>query len=135
MQIDKLSRTPIYEQIISGIEREILTGVLKPNSPVASVRALAVRFSVNPNTLHKAYTELERRGLCYSVPGSGRFISPDALQCLQQSRRKLLDDVTALSRELRLTGFDRSTVLEAVNKAFDENLTVTNPNEGENNND
>ena len=67
LQIDKFSRTPIYEQVIDGIEREILTGELKPNSPVASVRALSVQFSVNPNTLQKAYTELERRGLCYSV--------------------------------------------------------------------
>ena len=56
LQIDKFSRTPIYEQVIDGIEREILTGELKPNSPVASVRALSVQFSVNPNTLQKAYT-------------------------------------------------------------------------------
>ena len=106
MQIDKFSRTPIYEQVIDGIEREILTGELKPNSPVASVRALSVQFSVNPNTLQKAYTELERRGLCYSVPGSGRFVSPDAMQRLHEARSKLLDEITALSRELKLTGFN-----------------------------
>ena len=107
MQIDKFSRTPIYEQVIDGIEREILTGELKPNSPVASVRALSVQFSVNPNTLQKAYTELERRGLCYSVPGSGRFVSPDAMQRLHEARSKLLDEITALSRELKLVAAPR----------------------------
>ena len=120
MQIDKFSRTPIYEQVIDGIEREILTGELKPNSPVASV---------NPNTLQKAYTELERRGLCYSVPGSGRFVSPDAMQRLHEARSKLLDEITALSRELKLTGFNRADVINAVNKAYDENIIENNQTE------
>ena len=126
MQIDKFSRTPIYEQVIDGIEREILTGELKPNSPVASVRALSVQFSVNPNTLQ---TELERRGLCYSVPGSGRFVSPDAMQRLHEARSKLLDEITALSRELKLTGFNRADVINAVNKAYDENIIENNQTE------
>ena len=125
MQIDKFSRTPIYEQVIDGIEREILTGELKPNSPVASVRALSVQFSVNPNTLQKAYTELERRGLCYS----GRFVSPDAMQRLHEARSKLLDEITALSRELKLTGFNRADVINAVNKAYDENIIENNQTE------
>ena len=142
LQIDKFSRTPIYEQVIDGIEREILTGELKPNSPVASVRALSVQFSVNPNTLQKAYTELEqlrltlsecrlreRRGLCYSVPGSGRFVSPDAMQRLHEARSKLLDEITALSRELKLTGFNRADVINAVNKAYDENIIENNQTE------
>ena len=129
LQIDKFSRTPIYEQVIDCIEREILTGELKPNSPVASVRALSVQFSVNPNTLQKAYTELERRGLCYSVPGSGRFVSPDAMQRLHEARSKLLDEITALSRELKLTGFNRADVINAVNKAYDENIIENNQTE------
>lgn len=74
--IDKYSRVPIYEQIIEQVEMHIALGDLAPESLLPSVRSLSVELSVNPNTLQKAYAELERRGLCYSVPGNGCFISP-----------------------------------------------------------
>ena len=85
--IDKYSRVPIYEQIIEQVEMHIALGDLAPESLLPSVRSLSVELSVNPNTLQKAYAELERRGLCYSVPGNGRFISPGAPEALRASRR------------------------------------------------
>lgn len=73
--IDIRSRTPIYEQLVSTISSLVLTGAMKPDEPVPSVRTLAGDLSVNPNTVQKAFTELERRGVLYSVPGKGRFVS------------------------------------------------------------
>ncbi len=63
------------------------------------------------------------------VPGSGRFVSPDAMQRLHEARSKLLDEITALSRELKLTGFNRADVINAVNKAYDENIIENNQTE------
>ena len=66
LTVDKYSRIPIYEQIVEQVEMHVALGDLAPEDQLPSVRALSVELSVNPNTLQKAYTELERRGLCYT---------------------------------------------------------------------
>ncbi|MCM1529959.1 MAG: GntR family transcriptional regulator [Alistipes sp.] len=73
--IDLTSRIPIYEQIYNKITDLILAGTLGENDQLPSVRSLAKDMSVNPNTVSKAYQELERRGVIYSVPGRGSFIA------------------------------------------------------------
>lgn len=73
--IDLTSRIPIYEQIFNSVVELIITGSLCENDQLPSVRTLAKQTGVNPNTVAKAYTELERTGLIYSVPGRGSFIS------------------------------------------------------------
>ena len=65
-QIDVMSRTPVYEQIIRQTEEFILKGVLKPGDRMPSVRTLSVELSVNPNTIQKAIAELDRRTLIKS---------------------------------------------------------------------
>ena len=120
MQIDKHSRTPLYEQVIAQVERGILTGEFGPDDQIPSVRALSMELSVNPNTLQKAYAELERRGLCYTVPGNGRFVSPDAAVRLRTMRRELIERVTLLVSELRISGIDEKDVLDAVRAAYSE---------------
>lgn len=73
--IDLTSRIPIYEQIFNSVVELIITGSLSENDQLPSVRTLAKQTGVNPNTVAKAYTELERVGIIYSVPGRGSFIS------------------------------------------------------------
>ena len=82
--IDRYSGKPIYEQIIEQTEEMILRGELKPGEQAPSVRSLAVALTINPNTLQKAYAELERRGVCVSAPGNGRFITHNALEILRE---------------------------------------------------
>ena len=72
-QIDLLSRTPIYEQIVEQMERFILTGVISPGEQVPSVRSVAVEHSVNPRTILKAYADLDARGVIRPVPGERLF--------------------------------------------------------------
>lgn len=120
MQIDKHSRTPIYEQVIAQVERGILTGEFGANEQIPSVRSLSMELSVNPNTLQKAYAELERRGLCYSVPGNGRFVSEGAVEKLRLMKRELLERVITLARELRISGVDESEVLSVIREAYAE---------------
>ncbi len=104
LEIDKMSRIPIYEQIIQRLELLILTNVLGPNSPLPSVRSLSQELSVNPNTLQKAYAELELKGICYSVPGTGRFISENAKDILMRSKREELEQFKETVKELKLAG-------------------------------
>ena len=63
--IDLSSRLAIYEQIVQQVEEGILKGLLKPEEQLPSVRALSLELALNPNTVSKAYTELERRGIIY----------------------------------------------------------------------
>ncbi|MBP5362575.1 MAG: GntR family transcriptional regulator [Ruminococcus sp.] len=77
--IDLTSRIPIYEQIYENIISLIVKGTLAENDQLPSVRAFAKDAGVNPNTVAKAYQELERTGIIYSVPGRGSFIAkPDS---------------------------------------------------------
>ena len=73
--LDLQSRTPIYEQLYKKTVELIIKGVLKENEQLPSVRSLAKDLSVNPNTVSKAYQELERNKIIYSVSGRGSFVS------------------------------------------------------------
>ena len=69
---------PIYEQIKDGLRKLIVTGGLGPDEKLPSVRALAAQLAINPNTIQRAYNELEGEGYIYSVPGKGSFASAGA---------------------------------------------------------
>lgn len=73
--IDYTDATPIYEQIVTKYKNLIVRGVLAPNEKMPSVRSLAMELSINPNTIQKAYAELERQGFVYTVKGRGNFVA------------------------------------------------------------
>ena len=75
IEVDLHSRKPIYEQLIENITMLVMSGALSADEQVPSVRQLAVSLAVNPNTVQRAFTELERRGVLYSVSGKGRFVN------------------------------------------------------------
>lgn len=77
INIDSRSSKPIYEQIISGIKENILKGILCPEDKLPSVREMAGILMVNPNTVSKAYNELERDKVIETIRGRGTFISKD----------------------------------------------------------
>ena len=120
LTIDRFSQTPIYEQIISEIERLILLGLLEQGGALPSVRNLSQELSINPNTLQKAYSELERRGICKSVPGTGRFISENAVEILRNEYSGELDTLAAAAKKLALSGVPLETVYDTVKKAYSE---------------
>ncbi len=75
-QLDHGDHRPIYEQIKEKIKELIISGVLKENDKVPSVRELAAILTINPNTIQKAYRELEFEGYIYSLRAKGSFVSP-----------------------------------------------------------
>ena len=119
MNIDKFGRTPIYEQIIGEIEKEILSGVLKPMDQLQSVRALSVEISINPNTIQKSYSELERLGVCYSAPGQGRFVSADAVEKIRSSKMSILTEINRLVGELLTVGMPFDEIMASISEYAD----------------
>ena len=92
-QLDFKSGAPICDQIVNGFIKLKALGVLKRGDQLPSVRALASKFSVNPNTVQKSYSILEANGIIYSVKGKGSFISDDetaANAVLQSARREFI---------------------------------------------
>ena len=104
---------PIYEQLRDGFRQLILSGVLRPDERMPSVRELAASLAVNPNTIQRAYRELEAEGYICSVPGKGSFVCREPAG-LQMRRRELLDKLSALGEELRLLGVSREEMLDAL---------------------
>ena len=97
---------PIYEQIKDGLKKLIVTGGLAADERLPSVRALATQLSINPNTIQRAYNELEGEGYIYSVPGKGSFAAAGA-GADEGRRQELLEKVRELLAELRYLGVSR----------------------------
>ena len=116
--IDVMSRVPVYEQIINQVEEQILTGLLNSGDKMPSVRSLSVSLSINPNTIQKAYTELDRKII--TVPGKGSFISQEALDILGASSREKMPEFKQAVRELALAGITKDELIQAVNDVFKE---------------
>ena len=121
-QIDRFGRTPIYEQIIDQTQRLIASGILKEGDQLPSVRALSQELSVNPNTLQKAYSELERRGLCVSAPGNGRFVTADAFRLVGEGLKERLEELKKIAEELCAAGMPMERVLRSVYAAYGKEL-------------
>ncbi len=119
-RIDPLSRQPVYEQLIDQLERFVLTGLLPPETQLPSVRSLSLELTINPNTIQKAYSELDTRGIIYSVPGIGCFVSPQAVTLLQAHTRKKLDSLRTLAAELALGGLTKGELIACIDEVYQE---------------
>ena len=117
-QLDVMSRTPVYEQIVGEIERFILTGVLKPEEQLPSVRGLSLELSINPNTILKAYNELDSLKLIFSVPGKGYFVSKDAHEVLKRDREGWLLPLKEKMMQIALAGVPKQAVQDCVEQAY-----------------
>src|SRR5438132_3204201 len=94
--LDSKSGVPIYRQIQDQIRYGIASGLLVAGEQLPTVRALAVELSVNPNTVIKAYTELEREGVLTTEQGSGTFVAPQPSKALSKADRQAkLDSLCA----------------------------------------
>ena len=117
--IDKFSRKPIYEQIIEGIEREILTGILAEREQLPSIRELSIKLSINPNTIQKAFIELDRAGVIITSQGRGCFVAADAVERIREKFIPKIGEIAALAAELAGAGIDKNAILDAVNAAYE----------------
>lgn len=117
--IDYSDKRPIYEQIIERFKNLILSGVLEADAKMPSVRSLAMELSINPNTIQRAYTELERENFIYAVKGRGNFVKADAA-ILEKQRLELLDALELQVRNCLSKGVDKTQLLERIKKITEE---------------
>lgn len=116
--VDNLSGIPVYEQIINQTEKFILEGILSADEPMPSVRSVATQIPANPNTIQKAYTQMLGRGLIYTVPGKGSFVSRDARLKLIEACKLDLKQIKDMSLQFARAGIDKNLVIEAVERGY-----------------
>ena len=116
--IDVMSRTPVYEQITEQVKKLIMLGILKPGDQLPSVRSLSMELSTNPNTIQKAYSELDFEGIMQSVPGKGCFVCRDALDAIRERSIKKLDKLYELATEFASAGIDKEEMLRCIDNAY-----------------
>lgn len=124
IDIDVQSRIPIYKQIYNQIETLALNGVYEPNAQLMSVRQLAKLVGINPNTIIKAYSELEQNGIIYSVPGRGSFVSPNLVNASEQKRREILSELENTAHVAASLGISENEAINAVKNAYDNSSGV-----------
>ena len=104
---------PIYEKVKDSLRRLMLSGVLPPDSKLPSVRELAMQLSINPNTIQRAYRELEQEGAIVSVPGKGSFVAAGgAVRAAREAA--LREKLDALVREFDALGVSREALVSMI---------------------
>jgi len=113
--IDTASRLPIYQQLVQQVRETIARGDLQPEERLPSVRQLSQELVVNPNTVARAYTELEREGLLVSRPGLGIFVSQPRKDLTKTARdRRLLEPLDRWLTEAVHLGYSADEVIRLV---------------------
>ena len=123
--MDFNSSVPIYLQLMNDIKLQIVSGQLQPGEKLASVRDLAMHYEVNPNTMQKALSELERDNLVFSQRTSGRFVTieTDRIQSLRQKMAN--EHLDALVKALSSMGYSNDEIIELI-KTFLEGKANVN---------
>lgn len=106
------SNKPIYLQICDAICEQILSGTLRPDERIPSVREYGAEIGVNPNTVMRSYEKLTADGIIYNKRGIGYFISPDALETVMEAQRKdfIENELPQILRRMKLLGIDYSAL-------------------------
>lgn len=121
LNIDAASSTPIYEQIVDGVKEGILKGIIEPGEKIPSVRELAKILTLNPNTVQKAYRELERQRVTVTVSGKGTFVSQEYKP--RKDEEKLVKLKNLFKKgiiEAYYMGLNKDDINEIINSLMDE---------------
>lgn len=120
LTINMRDKRPIYKQIVSGIKDMVLSGELKPDEQIPSVRQLATDMNINPNTIAKAYAELERSDILYSAVGRGYFVNPDLSKAKTAEEEEISKGFLLCAENAKKCGFEKEKVEEMAEKAIEE---------------
>ena len=112
---------PIYSQLIQHIRFAIACGELKPGDRLMSVREMAIEAKVNPNTMQRALSELEREGLLYSQRTSGRFVTEDILMIDFQKKKLAREQIEVFFDSMKRIGIDEAEALRLISSYKEDN--------------
>jgi GntR family transcriptional regulator len=116
LELDLRSRKPIYEQLVGKLKELILNGVLKADEQLPSVRTLATELTINPNTIQKAYRELENQGFIYSVKGKGSFVNASSVTVDTEKIAGVKKELEKLILEALYLGIPVEELIELIRK-------------------
>jgi GntR family transcriptional regulator len=124
--LDYKDSRPIYEQVTEKLLELMVLGVLEEDEQMPSVRSLATELSINPNTIQRAYGELERRGYIYTVKGRGSFVG--SIGKLREARKEeLAQKIGALAKEAQTLGISRGEFIEMAGMQYENTVVAGHP--------
>lgn len=110
------SRIPIYLQVIDAIKKQLVTGKISPDSKLPSTRALAIEYSINPNTAARIYNEMEYDGICYTKRGLGTFVTKSK-KVIKDIKEDMANKViNNFIEEMSELGYTKNQMIEEINK-------------------
>ena len=112
ISLDYKSRIPIYEQIVNEIERYVALQILKPSEQIPSIRDLALKLGINPNTVKKAYSILETKGVIQTISTKGTFIAPEINQVVENKKIEIEKTIINCIKELENLGLSKKEIKE-----------------------
>ncbi|KGX92384.1 GntR family transcriptional regulator [Pontibacillus halophilus JSM 076056 = DSM 19796] len=113
-ELDLRSRKPLYEQLVEKFKEFIFSGIMEPDEKLPSVRTLSQQLTINPNTIQKAYRELEMQGYIYSVKGKGSFVNHTVEQVDTARLQEIRSELKKLLAEALYMGMSPSEMREII---------------------
>ena len=120
LQLDFGDHRPLYEQICDKLKDLIISGMLLENEKIPSVREMASALAINPNTIQKAYKELENEGYIYSLKAKGYFVSSRKGTDYSPRAAELTEAVVQQVRELRFMGIEEKALQSLISQIYKE---------------
>ncbi|MCI8371810.1 MAG: GntR family transcriptional regulator [Lachnospiraceae bacterium] len=118
-QLNYRDNRPIYEQLKEQLRKLIVTGVLKSDEKLPSIREIASSLAINPNTIQRAYRELESEGYVYTIAGKGSFAAPR--QDIDDRREKeLLQQFDTIVLELSYLGYQSDSLFQRITNLIEK---------------
>lgn len=118
IQLDLKDPRPLYEQIKDKIKGLIISGVVKSDDKIPSVRELAQTLTINPNTIQKSYKDLEAEGYIYSVKGKGNFIAPLDKSSIMSRQNELFAEIIKTTEELIYLDTPEQNVIDIIRNTY-----------------
>ena len=122
IQINYRDTRPFYQQIKDNVRHLVVSGALKKDDKLPSVRELAASLAINPNTIQRAYAELERQGYIYSIKGKGSFVADNG-HVKEAGRQEVLQRQVDLAKEACALGVTKEQLWEQIVRIYEENET------------
>jgi GntR family transcriptional regulator len=115
-ELDLRSRLPIYEQLVEKFKELIISEVLKADEQLPSVRTLSKELTVNPNTIQKAYRQLESQGYIYSIKGKGSFVTPSIQVNSSKKLNELKKELIKVLSEAMYLGMTKDEIMKTISE-------------------
>lgn len=120
ISLDYKDGRSLHEQIAVQLKELIISGALACDEQLPSVRELSVSLTVNPNTVQRAYRELEQEGFIYSIKGRGSFVAPVTREQNERRALELYDTLTSIVKELMYLGEKKVSIENIVNNVYSQ---------------